>query len=72
VVVKYSITVLEIQRRLVLMGQTVVIIVATDGGFLGAFAKLRKANISFVMSVCPSVRPSVRPSVCIFAGGGVQ
>jgi len=25
---------------------------------LGAFAKLRKAIISFVMSVCPSVRPS--------------
>jgi hypothetical protein len=23
--------------------------------FLGAFAKLRKANVSFVMSVCPSV-----------------
>jgi len=29
--------------------------------FLGAFAKLRKATISFVMSVCLSVRPSVRP-----------
>jgi len=28
--------------------------------FLGAFAKLRKATISFVMSVCLSVRPSVR------------
>ena len=28
--------------------------------FLGAFAILRKATISFVMSVCPSVRPSVR------------
>jgi hypothetical protein len=28
--------------------------------FLGAFAKLRKETISFVMSVCPSVRPSVR------------
>jgi hypothetical protein len=24
--------------------------------FLGAFAKLQKATISFVMSVCPSVR----------------
>jgi len=24
---------------------------------LGAFAKLRKATTSFVMSVCPSVRP---------------
>jgi hypothetical protein len=29
--------------------------------FFGAFAKLRKATISFVMSVCPSVRVSVRP-----------
>jgi len=28
---------------------------------LGAFAKLWKANISFVTSVCVSVRPSVRP-----------
>jgi len=27
----------------------------TDG-FLGTFAKLQKASISFVMSVCPSVR----------------
>ena len=27
---------------------------------LDAFAKLRKANITFVMSVFPSVRPSVR------------
>jgi len=26
--------------------------------FLGAFAKLRKATIIFVMSVCPSVRLS--------------
>jgi hypothetical protein len=25
--------------------------------FSGAFAKLRKGTISFVMSVCPSVRP---------------
>jgi hypothetical protein len=24
-----------------------------DGPFLGAFAKLRKATVSFVMSVCP-------------------
>ena len=24
--------------------------------FLGAFAKLRKVTVSFVMSVCPSVR----------------
>ena len=35
--------------------------------FLGAFAKLWKSTIDFVMSVCPSVclsvRPSVRPSV---------
>jgi hypothetical protein len=28
--------------------------------FLGAFAKLRKANISFFISVCPSVRLSLR------------
>jgi len=28
--------------------------------FLGPFAKLRKAAISFIMSVCMSVRPSVR------------
>jgi hypothetical protein len=27
-------------------------------GLLGAFAKLRKAAVSFVMSVCPSVRMS--------------
>jgi len=29
---------------------------ASSDRFLGAFAKLRKATISFVMSVCPSVR----------------
>jgi len=38
--------------------------------FLGAFAKLRKAAISFVMSVCLSVRPSAcnysAPTGCIF------
>ena len=28
----------------------------------GAFAKLRKATIIFVMSVCPSVRPTDRPT----------
>jgi len=28
--------------------------------FLSAFAKFKKANISFVMFVCPSVRPSIR------------
>ena len=32
--------------------------------FLGAFAKLRKATISFIMSVCLSVCPSVCLSVC--------
>jgi hypothetical protein len=45
---------------------------STNAEFLGAFAKLRKATISFVMSVCLSVclpsclsvRPSVRPSAC--------
>jgi hypothetical protein len=31
---------------------------------LGAFAKLRKAIISFVMSVCPLVCKSVRLSSC--------
>ena len=30
--------------------------------FLGAFAKLRKATVSFVMSVCLSHIPSLRPS----------
>jgi hypothetical protein len=25
-----------------------------NGGFLGALAKLRKAAVSFVMSICPS------------------
>ena len=29
--------------------------------FWGAFSKLRKATISFIMTVCLSVRPSVRP-----------
>jgi hypothetical protein len=33
--------------------------------FLGAFAKLRKVTISFVISVCPSVCLSVRLSVCL-------
>jgi hypothetical protein len=27
------------------------------GWFLGAFTKLQKATVSFVMSVCPSVSP---------------
>ena len=31
--------------------------------FLGAFAKLRKTAVSFVMSLSPSVRPSVCMSV---------
>jgi len=30
---------------------------------LGAFIKLWKVIISFIMSVCPSVRPSIHPSV---------
>jgi hypothetical protein len=38
---------------------------------LGAFTKLRKATISFVMSarlfICRSVRPSIRQSVCLSA-----
>jgi len=28
--------------------------------FVGAFAKLRKADLNFVMSACLSIRPSVR------------
>ena len=32
---------------------------------LGAFAKLRKATLSFVIAVCLSVRLSVCPSVCM-------
>jgi hypothetical protein len=32
----------------------------TNSAFVGAFAKLRKVNISFVMSGCLSVRPFVR------------
>jgi hypothetical protein len=36
--------------------------------FLGSLAVLRRASISFIMSVClsnrPSVRPSVRPFLC--------
>jgi len=41
--------------------------------FLGAFAELRKANVSFVMSVCLSVRQSVRPSAWNNSGptGGI-
>jgi hypothetical protein len=35
--------------------------------FSGAFEKLRKATISFVMSVCPFVRLSVCPSVSLSA-----
>jgi hypothetical protein len=32
---------------------------------LGAFEKLQKATISFVMHACVPVGPSVRPSVCL-------
>jgi hypothetical protein len=32
--------------------------------FLGAFAKLRKVTINFVMCVCPSVCPPVRLPAC--------
>jgi hypothetical protein len=35
-------------------------LVRTDFSLLGAFAKLRKATISFIVSVCLSVCPSVR------------
>jgi hypothetical protein len=34
----------------------------TGCNFWGAFSKLRKATISFLMSACP---PSVRPCVCL-------
>jgi len=37
--------------------------------FLGALAKVRKAMISFVMSVCPSVRPHGAPHLTL---GGFQ
>ena len=30
--------------------------------FIGMFTKLRKATVSFIMSVFPPVHPSVRPS----------
>ena len=36
----------------------------TFTGLFGAFAKLRRETISFVMSVCLSVRQSVSQSVC--------
>jgi hypothetical protein len=39
-------------------------IAAMETLHLGAFAELRKATISFVISVCLSVRPSIPPSVC--------
>jgi len=35
--------------------------IITRDRLLGAFKKLRKATISFVVSVCLSARPSVRP-----------
>ena len=47
-------------QYLVIIGQLCRLTMA--GGFLGAFTKLRKATISFVMYVCLPVRPSVRPS----------
>jgi hypothetical protein len=39
--------------------------------FLGAFAKLRKAAISFVMSVCPSAWNNAPPTGRIFMKFGV-
>ena len=36
------------------------------GGSLGAFAKLRKATISFAMSVCPSAQNNSVPKGRIF------
>jgi hypothetical protein len=35
----------------------------SETAVLGAFAQIRKATISFVMSVCPSVHPVFRPTV---------
>ena len=35
--------------------------------FLGTVAKLRQANLSFIIFVCLSVRPSVRPSFLLSA-----
>jgi hypothetical protein len=40
--------------------------------FLAAFAKLRKATINFVISVCLSVCPSDRPSVRQFVRPSVR
>jgi len=34
-----------------------------NAGFLGAFAKSRKATVTFVLSVRPPVRPSARPPI---------
>ena len=44
----------------VLKTEAAVAYLSAPSSFLGVFAKLQKATISFVMS--PSVRPSVRPS----------
>jgi len=43
----------------VLKTEAAVAYLSAPSSFLGVFAKLQKATISFVMS--PSVRPSVRP-----------
>jgi len=41
-----------------IFGGIIIIIITAAAGFslLGAFGKLRKVTINFVMSVCPSVR----------------
>jgi len=39
--------------------------------FLGAFAKLQKATVGFIVSVSVSVCLSVRPSVCQYAWNNV-
>ena len=43
------------------MASLIIFLIGNIHAFLDAFAKLRKATISFVISVCPIVCPSVRP-----------
>ena len=49
------------ERRLRVQSKERIFRQCTQILLLGTFEKLRKASISFVMSVCPSVRPSVFP-----------
>jgi hypothetical protein len=43
----------------------------TLNAFLGAFSKLRKVIVSFVMSVCPSVAWNCAPTERIFTKFGI-